>query len=300
MRRPLGRLDPGWATLVAAALALIGTLVTVLYQRGSSDDTKAKTVAVESTVGTTSGATTSPSTTPETTAASTSTTSTSVLPAAPTVSLLSTLPADQREAVNAVSVQLLAAANKLPLIVHDEFANNDYAWPQSSETFDGVKCSWTLAAGSFDTAINSANGPGFCRQGLSKIASDFVLTVEEHLRDESNSEIGLLFRVTDFGHYAVVYNPQTQTMWISVVGPDGESQILAPTFVGEINRSGSNQLTLLALGPSMLVSVNGALVVLISNETRFTAAGTILIREQLNEPNEDEVLSLTRFELRGG
>ena len=50
----------------------------------------------------------------------------------------------------------------------------------------------------------------------------------------------------------------------------------------------------------MLVSVNGTLVVLISNETRFTSAGTILIREQLNEPNEDEVLSLTRFELRGG
>ena len=216
------------------------------------------------------------------------------------VALLSALPADQRDAVNAVSVQLLAATNKLPLIVHDEFANNDYAWPQSSETFDDVECSWTLAAGTYDTAIHSANGPGFCRQGLSKVASDFVLTVEEHLRDESNSEIGLLFRVTDFGHYEVVYNPQTQTMWLSVVGPDGESQILPPTFVAEINRSGSNQLTLLALGPSMLVSVNGTLVVSISNESRMTSAGTILIREQLNEPNEDEVLLLTRFDLRGG
>ena len=88
----------------------------------------------------------------------------------------------------------------------------------------------------------------------------------------------MLFRVTDFGHYAVVYNPQTQTMWMSVVGPDGESQILPPTYVGEISRSGSNQLTLLALGSSMLVSVNGTLIVLISNETRFTSAGTILIR----------------------
>ena len=232
MRRPLGRLDPGWATLVAAALALIGTLVTVLYQRGSSDDVTAKRLSSSRLWAQRQRRRRLPRRSQRQHRVDISTTSTSVPPAAPLVSLLSKLPADQREAVNAVSVQLLAAANKLPLIVHDEFANNDYAWPQSSETFDGVQCSWTLSAGTFDTTIHSADGPGFCRQGLSKVASDFVLTVEEHLRDQSNSEIGFLFRVTDFGHYALVYNPQTQTMWISVVGPDGESQILPPTYVG--------------------------------------------------------------------
>ena len=45
--------------------------------------------------------------------------------------------------------------------------------------------------------------------------------------------------------------------------------------------------------------VNGTLVVSISNETRITSAGQIVIREWLNEPNADELLSLTRFELRG-
>ena len=88
-------------------------------------------------------------------------------------------------------------------------------------------------------------------------------------------------------------------MSLTFVGPDGPSPILAPTFFAEINRTGSNQITLLATGPLIFVSVNGTLVVSISNETRIASAGQIMIREWLNEPNADEVLSLTRYDLRG-
>jgi hypothetical protein len=297
IRRP-GRLDPGWATLVAAALALVGTLATVFY-RGSGDDSKAKTTVVESTTGTreTSAATTSTSTDPPTT----STTFGSVPAPAPKVILSSGLPADAREAINAVVAPLIAAANLLPLIVHDEFANNDYAWPQGEKTYDGgIHCSWTIGQGAYDMAVHSVNGPAFCRSGLSKFASDFVLSVDVHLRDERNSDIGVLFRVIDEDtHYEVVYTPQTQMMSLSFVGPDGDSSILSPTYVAEINPTGSNRITVLALGDSILVSMNGMLVVSISNETRITSPGQILIREWLNEPNADEVISLTRYDLRG-
>jgi hypothetical protein len=309
LRRPV-RLDPGWATLVAAALALVGTLATVFY-RGSGDAPAAKAVvestagATESSAATTSTSTTSTSTTSTSTTStsttSTSTTSTSAPPAAPTVNVVSGLPADQRESVNAIMTPLIAAANKLPLIVHDEFANNDYGWPQGKETYNGgIQCSWTIGQGAYDMAVHSVNGPAFCRSGLSKVTSDFVLSVDVHLRDERNSDIGLLFRFIDeHNYYEVVYTPQTQLMSVSFVGPDGKSPILQPTYVAEINPLGSNQMTLLALGDTILVSVNGTLVVTISNETRITSPGNIVIREFLNEPNADEVISLTRFELRG-
>ncbi len=298
LRRP-GRLDPGWATLVAASLALVGTLATVFY-RGSGDDPKAKTTVVESTTATkeTSAATTPASTDPPTT---TSTTSSSVPVPAPKVILSSGLPADAREAINAVVAPLIAAANLLPLIVHDEFANNDYAWPQGEKTYEGgIHCSWTIGQGAYDMAVHSVNGPAFCRSGLSKFASDFVLSVDVHLRDERLSDIGVLFRFVDeHNYYEMVYTPQTQMMSLSFVGPDGDSSILDPTYVAEINPTGSNQITVLALGDSILVSMNGMLVVSISNETRITSPGQILIREWLNEPNADEVLSLTRYDLRG-
>jgi hypothetical protein len=218
------------------------------------------------------------------------------------VQVLSALHSDQREVVESAGAQILAVADQLPLIVNDEFANNDYAWPQASQTYDGgIQCSWTVVEAAYETSIHTANGGAWCRNGLSKVASDFVLTVEEQLRDASNSEIGLLFRVADDQrHYALNYSPQTQSMRLSFVGPDGEAQILPPTYVAEINRSGSNKITLLALGSSMSVYVNESLAVLISNETRLVSAGRILVHLQLNEPNEDELLSLTRFELRGG
>ena len=131
----------------------------------------------------------------------------------------------------------MAAANMLPLIVHDEFANNDYGWPQGEETYNGgIQCSWSIGPGSYDIAVHSVNGAAFCRSGLSKVASDFVLSVDVHLRDERNSDIALLFRfIDDHNHYEVVYTPQTQTMSLSFVGPDGKSPILHPAFVAEID-----------------------------------------------------------------
>jgi hypothetical protein len=317
--RRFGRLDPGVATLVAAALALVGTIVTAVVRDsgGGSSGPEAGQVVVDTTVASSStlanaaqantSAPTSTAATPTTaeeppTSPATSAVTTTSLPPAPIVQVMSAVPADQRQAVNSASESILALANQLPLIVHDEFANNDYAWPETQETYTGgIECSWAIEHNSYETLIHTADGGAWCRNGLSKVASDFVLTVDASLRDASNSDVGLQFRVTPdrSSYYELDYNPQTQTLSLSFVNPEGSAQVIPPTYVADIHRTASNTITLLTLGSSMAVYVNDSLAALVSNETRLTAAGTIAVRLQLNEAHEDEQLSLTRYELRG-
>jgi hypothetical protein len=312
-RRLTGRLDPGWATLVAASLALTGTIVTVAFRSSDGGDSATEKAVVSTTgaerVANSSGPTTAPTTSSTSTTSTTSSTvepstsaqTTTSPPVAPIVQVVSALNPDQRKSVDAASNAILALADQLPLIVNDQFANNDYAWPVRDRTYDGgIQCTWAVADGAYSTLIHTADGAAWCSDGLSKVAKDFVLTVEEQLRDASNTDIGLLFRVADDqSYYALDYSPQTQTLSLSFFSPDGEQPIIPPTYVEQIKRAESNKVVVMALGSSMALYVNDSLVAMISNETRLLTAGRILVRIQLNEPNEDEMLSLTHFELRG-
>ena len=307
-------LDPGWATLIAAAFALLGTVVTLFAQCGPGKSGAERTTEPTPVVtpATTTQApistkvvTPDPSTRPDvpvTTATLPISIATSVQapPGGPVVQVLSALTPAMQASVQPVNAAILKVANEEPLIVADRFATNDYAWPVATHTYDGgIQCTWDVADGAYKTTIQTAGGGAWCSDGLSKVASDFVLTVELQLETTSNSEIGLLFRVLDDRHYALAYSPQTQTLRLSYVGPEGETSILNPTYVATINKAGSNQITLLVIGSSMAVSVNGSLEVMISNETRITTAGRIMERLQLNEANQRETLSVTRFDLRG-
>jgi hypothetical protein len=179
-----------------------------------------------------------------------------VLTPAPLVTVLSGLPLDQRAAIDAVAAPLTAEANLLPLIVHDEFANNEYGRMQNQQTFaGGDQCSWVIGQGTYDMAVHSVNGGAYCKSGLLKTAANFILTVDLHLRDEKDSDIGLLFRfLDDQHHYELVYHPRTQAMSLSFVGSDGATPIFPLTYIAEIHPSGSNHMTVLALGNSILVS----------------------------------------------
>jgi hypothetical protein len=312
-RRLTGRLDPGWATLVAAALALTGTIVTVAFRSSGGGDSATEKIVVATTgaerVANSSGANTAPApsststapTTSSTVEPSTSAPTTTSPPVAPIVQVVSALNPEQRKSVDSASTAILALGDQLPLIVNDQFANNDYAWPVRSRTYDGgIQCTWAVDGGAYSTLIHTADGGAWCSDGLSKVAKDFVLTVEAQLRDASNTDIGLLFRVSDDqSYYALSYSPQTQTLGLSFFSAEGESPIIPATYVAQIKRVDSNKVTVMALGSSMALYVNDSLVAMISNETRLLTAGRILVRIQLNEPNEDEMLSLTRFELRG-
>jgi hypothetical protein len=217
------------------------------------------------------------------------------------VNVLSGLPADQRGPIEEAAAQVLEAAGALPLIVDDDFADNDYLWPQASNTYqNGIKCTWELADNAYRTTVETVGGGAWCSDGLSKVAKDFLLNVDLTLRDDSNSEIGIRFRVADDQRfYELTYSTQTQQMWLSYSDGTTTTQVFAPTYVASIERAGTNTISLLALGPGMSIYVNGTLEIMVSGEQRLLDAGRIMLKVQLNEANADEQLAVTKYELRG-
>ncbi len=310
--RVLGkRLDPGWATLVAAALALVGTVVTVVF-RGDSENVVTPAaglgaVATEPTVGTTGAVptTTSPSTSsPTSTSSAEATTAaeatTTTAPLAPVVRVVSQLIPDERDLALAAADAILVLARRMPLIVDDAFADNDYAWPQGTQTFNGgIECSWTLLPGAYQGSVTAPAPNSWCSNGLDKVAFDFLLTADLALRDSVDSEMALLFRFEDFqNHYALRINPGLQLMRVAHVAPAGEETILPWTVVPELAQAGSNEITLLTAQGTMAIYVNGLLTVMIDDSGRQTSPGMIQLLVQVNTEG-DETLTLTRYELRG-
>lgn len=298
-KRRIPKVDPGLATVTASALALIGTIVTVSIRAsdggGSTDPATAgtaTTVVVESSA-------------PDGTGAIDPTDSTALTPgepAAPVIQLPGSLAEDERALVEGASDQLLLIAERLPLIVDDGFTTDDYAWPEGDATAaGGVTCTWQRLDGRYDTTIHTGDGPSWCSNGLAKTAADFALTLDLALTGASNSEVGVLFRVSSDGatYYELRFNPQTQMFWFSFVNPGGTTAIVAPTFAGEIAKDGPNRVTVLALQDTLALFLNDTLVASITGAEYTLDAGRVLVLLQLNEANVDETLSLTHYELRG-
>lgn len=286
VKRRFGKVDPGLATVTASALALLGTIVTVAIRAGDNGggDTATGSTATTQVV-----------------ASSSPTTSTGAVQGGLLVELPGNLTPDNRTLVEAAADQLLQLGAKLPLIVEDDFTTADYAWPLGNTPAPGgVTCTWSQADGRYDTSIHTGNGPSWCSNGLEKVAEDFALTADLTLGRDSNSDVALQFRVSDDGamFYELRYTPQTQLFSLSFVGPDGATAIVSPTFAAEISKSGSNRVTVLALGDTIALYFNDTLVASISGADH-TLAGRVLVLLQLNESNSDETLSLTHFVLRG-
>lgn len=293
-KRRIPKVDPGLATVTASALALIGTIVTVSIRAtdggGSTDSAKSGTISAAATTSSPEASSTSSPATEATGSVG------------PSVQILSTLSPDDRVLVESTADGILQIADRLPLVVDDDFTTGDYAWPEGDATADGgVTCSWQQQDGRYDTTIHTGDGPSWCSNGLTKTATDFALTVDLALGGTSNSDVGVLFRVSDNGttYYDLRFNPQTQMLWLAFVAPAGTTPIVAPTFVGEIATTGSNRITVLALQDTLAIFVNDTLVVSITGAEFTLDPGRILVLLQLNEANTDETLSLTHFELRG-
>ncbi len=292
-KRRLGKVDPGLATVTASALALLGTIVTVAIRASDSGGGDAST-AVASTAATTQVvASASPASTTATTQHATD---------GMIVALPSLLTVANRALAETAAEQMLQLSAALPLIVDDDFSTTDYAWPLGHSTAaGGVTCDWLQAAGRYDTLIHTGNGPSWCSNGLEKVAKDFALTVDVALGRNSNSDVAVQFRVSDDGttYYELRLNPQTQMVWFAFFSPAGATAIVSPTFAAEINKTGSNRVTVLALGDTIALYLNDTLTASISGASQTLDAGRVLVLMQLNESNADETLSLTHFVLRG-
>ncbi|HNJ97923.1 MAG TPA: hypothetical protein PLV13_07345 [Ilumatobacteraceae bacterium] len=284
-RRRIPKVDPGLATVTASALALIGTIVTVTMRSGgdtstASSDTTAVTITVADTAG------------PTTVAAA----------GQPIVQLVSQLDEADRALVESGSDDIFALGSNLPLIVDDDFTTEDYAWPTGTLAADGgVTCKWSQPPGQYLTEMHSGNGAAWCSNGLQKTAANFLLTVEVATGRVSNSDVGLVFRLSDDGleYYDLRVNPQTQTVSLAYVSGGANRQIIPASFADQIHKEGSNRVTVLALQNQLAISINDSLVAMVGNESGRLEAGRVLVLLQLNEPNSDESLTLTHFELRG-
>jgi hypothetical protein len=297
-------LDPGWATVLAGIIALLGTIAILIFSRINEQGTNpgiTEVVAKELHTETpTLEITVEPSSTqePEPTAILSPT----LVLNEPVVQILSGLTTVQQQALQATVDGLLGLAQLLPLVVRDGFDTNDYAWPEFRETYEkGVQCDVAINEGKYNILVVSTetSGGAWCMTSNHKISSDFYLSVDTQLTQNRNTDILLNYRYQDENnYYFLILNQQTQKLTIGILENGEVSYLVQSVFFSSINKSDMNNLKLLALGGSHALFINEALALLISNEDRFKS-GFIAVGVRLNEADQDEGLVIDNYELRG-
>ena len=284
-------MDPGWAAIIAAVIAIAGSVLVIYLQRAPAGPAGAG--------GGSGGGNQTSSTSSTSSGSSTSSTGS---PTAPTVSLVSQLPESQRQIVRTAAQSLVDGAKGLPLSMKDSFDGNDYAWPLGDTTYaGGVTCSLSLADGQYHMSMTSVDGPAFCQSGPPRSIQSFILSLDMSLSSGRNADLFLYYRsdATVQNYYYVSVSPQTQTLALGAVVAGVASPIVPATFVPEIKVTGINTPSVIVLGTSQAVFVNGQLVALITDESRLPAAGQILLVMRLNEAHAEEQLIVDNLDLRG-
>jgi hypothetical protein len=280
-------MDPGWAAIIAAVIAIAGSVLVIYLQRTPAGPAGADggSGAGGQTSSTSSGSSTSTGS-----------------PTAPTVSLVSQLPESQRQIVRTAAQSLVDGAKGLPLSMKESFDSNDYAWPLGDTTYaGGVTCSLSLMDGRYRMSMTSVDGPAFCQSGPPRSIQSFVLSLDMSLSSGRNADVFVYYRsdATVQNYYYVSVSPQTQTLALGAVVAGVASPIVPAAFVPEIKVTGVNTPSVIVLGSSQAVFVNGQLVALITDEGRLPAAGKILVAMRLNEAHAQEQLIVDNVDLRG-
>jgi hypothetical protein len=219
--------------------------------------------------------------------------------ALPTPQIVSQLPQAQKAIVQKAAEALLQASQALPLIVRDDFDNNDYGWPESKNIYTGgIECNVAITEGVYKINIHTTNGPAFCFAGNQKVASDFILIVEQQLVNKSNANLFIYYRYTDDANfYDIVYNPQTQTFSAGVTKDGIYHSLIDGIYVEEINTNAINKISLLTLGNSHVIYINDKLITIFTDDQLKT--GQLRFYIYLLEANKEDSLLLDHFELRG-
>lgn len=287
----LGRLDPGWATVIAAVIAITGTVLTLLFQAagGSNPQLPPQTTPQSSqpspsqSASDAAGATASGPATP-----------TGEPTAQPTFTVVSTLAPNLRGQVISAGESLRSLSTALPLLVRDEFDNNDYLWALGTTDYaDGVSCTTTMTSGHLHISVVSGRGPAYCYNGVERSVESFTLVTELGIPAQRNADVGVLFGAGD-EERLVVINPQSQTLAVY----QGASVLVAPTFVDDINPNGPNRIQLVVVESSLVVFIGDSLALLGSNVPP-SEPGPARLYIKLNEGNQQITLQTDLMELRG-
>jgi hypothetical protein len=209
------------------------------------------------------------------------------------------LPESGRTLIKQINSSLLELAAQLPLMIRDGFDNNDYGWPLLTRTdYGAVFCEVKIQDGSYQVAIETKTGPGYCYFAAPRGAQDFFLEVDTSTQRTNNATLWLLFRQLDNDnkYYLGIISEKQQYMIGQFI--DGQPHPLEHgTFVGEIDKDGENSISILAVGDQVTFTVNGMLLATLTDpEPRF---GSISFQIYLDEAHASDVFSIDNFVLRG-
>lgn len=313
------RIDPGWATVLASTLALIGTLAALIIrnqpvQPSAPTDTPAQVVALPGSATpepiptatdppptpTSPPPTLAPESTPDPTA-TTAPTPAAGAEALPTVVTLEGLSPSEAELAQESAASILRLGRTMPLIIRDPFDVNDYDWPEFTDTFaEGLECEAAISDQVYRITVQSAEtvGPAACMTVAPRLASNFYLTFDIDLSQEHNGDILVYFRFVDEKNfYYLIIHPQTQMLTLGV-RQDGVDSTAIEKFLPEIHKTDSNKITMIMVGDLGTLFFNDNLFSTFYHESQMDK-GLIQLGLRLNEAGAVEELVIDNFELRG-
>mgnify|MGYP001204852283 FL=1 len=316
-------LDPGWATVLAAGVALIGTLAVLIFGRSGPDSpsptaTIEPTSAVSQVIASDTPAATKteppptppPATPPEVPQTSTLEATDTPTPTetvepdpVPSITLLDGLSPAQKESILGIWDGVKETAFSASLIMRDTFDVNDYDWDEWSEIgMQGVSCDVSVRDSGFRTVVQTTidSGPGhYCLSFAPRgVGTNFVLSFDATLAHDRNAEILFYYRyIDDLNFYYIILNPQTQMLTVGVLR-NGVNVPFLERYTPEINKTGTNAITFLGLDKGHNLYINDDFIVSITYPVD-TLAGNVMLGLKLNESNETEELIIDNLELRG-
>jgi len=213
--------------------------------------------------------------------------------------LVSRLPTAEQLVVQAASKAIFQAAQALPVIVKDDFANNDYRWPIGEHIYDGgIRCTTAMGGNTFQINVFSAAGPAHCFAGLEKTASDFSLSAALTLSRDVTADVEIRYRAADNRNfYSLKYNPRTQTLSSSVTVKGQSRWIVEPTYVTDISKTDTNSINLLVIGKSHVIYFNDKLSVIF--EDTSLGLGQVWFAITVQEAHQHGTLSVGHLLIRG-
>lgn len=213
--------------------------------------------------------------------------------------IISRLPTAEQLVVQAASKAIFQASQALPVIVRDDFANNDYRWPIGESIYNGgIRCITTIEGSAFKISVFSAAGPAYCFGGLEKTARDFNLSADLRLSRDVTADVEIRYRVVDNDNYhSVKYNPRTQTLSSSSTVKGQSRSIIEPTYVSDISQSETNHINLLVVGKSHVIYFNEKLSVIF--EDANVGQGQVRFAVTVQEAHKQATLSIGRLVIRG-
>ena len=215
------------------------------------------------------------------------------------VILIGNLQEDQREIINAGYAAALELANKLPLMIRDEFDTPDYGWPESPPTeYETNFCEFKIGDGAYHMRIETKNSSGSCWTTAPRSAKNFLVSTDLSAAARKDLTNDILFRFQDWDNYFYLSIDTNSQQFFIGQYLDGKLTNLADwTEEKTIHKNGVNQVSIIGVGNQITMFINQDVVAGFTDPA--PKSGNIVIRANLYETSSSHDLVIDNFILRG-